>query len=496
MGRLSFIPLLAALAVAAGPQDRSANEPTPEERRQQRIRQLIDEIELRASVESPQLAISTYLRAASMLRASRTERALTMLEAAKVRLGGFSSERAKASFQSLVGQEFADLDPAQAEELCLAIPPEKTTLFESDPKSACWSKRISKENNLDVRMEASLRALADGAYSTSVHAGTVASLQKKDPEKAAEFLSAYLRGFQEKTAGLSELRGLVGVLRAVGPDQQALAREGLETAVRSIEREDFPEPKEPLRFEARIDGRTIKTSGAGDTLAFQLADLAWMLAPDLLESHPESLGKWKSTVSSGDWQRRRVTRFRESNESYDAGIRKMLGLEDLQVPDLDRVNSKEAEALLGTLTDPNARALVLLQLLTESGKAEDRTRLIGEIHKAIEKMPDDSRSKLFALFFLFDESLVRNDFQAAAEYGKQMVQAFNLTLNCSKPACEEASIDFQPGDLLFEFAEYVHGRGVAPASVGVSHVSVEARLKLLELKELLEAKSRRDPQRQ
>lgn len=478
---------MASAVLLSGQDTRSGPELTPTERREKRIEALIEEVAIIAAAEPPQLAVDSYIRIAKTIRRTHPEKAVTLLESAKERLGALHSDAARASLTSLLGQFWSEISGDEAEELCKSIPKGLAGEFESDPKSACWATRIARENRTSARAEASLRAVADGAYSTTQHATTITQLQKADPEAAAAFFSAYLAGFPERSAGLPELKGLIHFLRAAGPDQPSLSRQAVEMGVRAIERKDFPEPKQPLWFEARIDGRTIKTSGARDSLAFQFADLAWLIAPDLFESHADSLGKWKTEVSGGDWQRRRVTRFRESSQIIDAGVRRALGIEDMEAIDLDALSPEQTKSALDVVRNPTTRLMILLQMLTgNDSPPEERARIVKGMTATISKMPANNRLRLFALYFLFDDAYRRGAFQSVTEFGKLMTAGFDATLGCPEASCEIAAVEMEAGELVSNFADYLDGKDLTASGAGVLHPSLQLREDLIELGRLIE----------
>ncbi len=257
--------------------------------------------------------------------------------------------------------------------------------------------------------------------------------------------------------------------------------------MRSVERKDFPEPKQTIQFESRLEGRSVKTSGARESLSFQLADLAWVLAPDLLESHPESLGKWKADVSSGDWQRRRITRFREVEPSLDAGLRKVLGVGEIPGTPADYENPQAARKLLASVTDPSTRLLIQTQILAEGNVPEDeRPDFVKEVLATMAKTPPRSRLRPLVLFLLIDNSLDREDQQTAAEFAKQLAAAFDACMGCSELECEESAVILQPGELTSEFLSYLERRKLEPSALGLGHPTVTLRLRLMELGRLLE----------
>lgn len=487
MRRAFLLLVCACLLPAQEPESRSGEEPTPEAKREKRIAALIQEVESLAGAEPPQIAIDSLIRAAKTVRPRGREKSLAFLQTAKERLAGFHSESARASFASQLGQYWSELDPVGSEEVCQSIPRGVAEEFESDPKSACWATRITRETKPAARAEASMRALADGAYSTAQHATTFTQLQKADPEAAAAFFSSYLAGFPEKSAGLPELKGLVLLLRAAGGDQPALSRQALELALRSIERKEFPEPKRPLQFEARIDGRTIRTSGARDSLAFQLADLAWMIAPDLLESHSNSLGKWKQEVSSGDWQRRRITRFREVEPGFDASLMETFGVGPVDPSVMEVSSFESAKPVLASTNRPEVRLLVLTQLLVE-GKlsAKERAAAVGDIKSTLETVPVRNRLRIMVLFFLIDDALRTNELQSLQDYGGQLAAGFDATLGCPDAECEVAAAALSGGELASDFVDYLRRSDLEPAALGMTHPSLTLRMRLLEIRSILE----------
>lgn len=491
---LASVVILGSLVLPVGTaQDpRSAPELTAAQKREKRIAALIEEVEAQAASEAPQLAIDTLLRLSQRVRSRDRAKAVSLLQLAKEKAAALRSEFARGNFLSLVGQQMAELDPVQAEEICKAIPAHREPEYESDPRTACWVTRIEKEAGSEVRLEASQRAFSQRAFATRRHAETLAQLQKNSLEEANAFVSSYLAAFPARDASPGEIRGLLDLLRAAGPEQPQLSRQGLELALALVERNDFPEPKQPAVFRTQYASTTIETKTTQETLALQVADLAWLIAPDLLESHTSSLGKWRDVVSSGDWQRRRITRTRASTANLDPSMQRALGLSGMNLPNLDGLDHATLENLLTSSQDPRVRMVLRIQLLNEStpGSAEAK-KLIRELRESLAETPNSSPLKLMAVYLLFDEALDRRAFVQAAEYGKLLSECFEASLSCDSADCEDAAVDMEPGDLIWLFLSHMRAREHSPAALGVAHRSVDARQRLVELEALLKEREGR-----
>lgn len=491
--RRSLVVWLGVFSALA--QDPRSAADSPEAARRKRIAALLETIETTAATEPPQIGVDTWIRAAEAVAAWDPALAREFAGKAVESAGALKTAAARDTFLSLAGQALVKLDPEGAEEVCRKIPQRPAAILESDAKSACWAARIAREPP-GAKQAVLERALEDRAYGTSQHAQVMSRLIRTDPESAALLYGRYVALFPRKDANGPELRALLAVVAAAGPEQMGLSRQALEMAIQRVGEEDFPEPTGIPGYRINLGSQAaVETGTLKEALTLVIADLAWLLAPDLLKTHQELLGRWRERVAGGDWQRRSRTRIRERDGGLDAVFYSAFGAADLSSLRLDHLKEAELRALLPGLRDARARVLVhgrLFELAQVDPKRLAKAR--EKYRESLKELPDSSRLKMLSYFLLFDEALTSDNLDAAVKLAPGLLASFEASLGCASEDCERAAAENLPGELAWDFVQYLEGKGKTPSDVGLSARTLDVRAALVELRALLRKPSRSRPQ--
>jgi hypothetical protein len=449
------------------------------------ILRIIEEVQTLAAVEPPTLGTETLRWLAEILQPRSPEQASQTYESAFERSLAIRVPIARGAAQKELAKHWFSIDAARAEEICHAIPRDPTGRMESDPRSGCYAELITHTENPAARAAVAGRAIAAGALSTQEHANVIRNLQKTDAEAAGILFARFIDAFPARDAGFAEILSLLRVVRLAGQQQPELARKALEIAIQSSARKDFPEPKDPVSWTHHVGSERIAHSSLRDCLYFEIADLAWVVAPYMLKSRQEQIGKWSEITNHGDWDRRRSTRLRQDREFGSADTYAVLGVPDLAYMDLDAMSPAEAVQLARDSKDPRIQSVALTMALMENMRTPglEAAQLLKQ---SAARLPDSLPLKMFSFGVLADYYAAIGDVAGLGAAAHHAAASFDVCLGCDSEACEKLSVELSPGAAVTEFVEMIEQHKLSADDLGLQHRSLRARTLLLQLKNLLQ----------
>lgn len=369
--------------------------------------EIVDQIERIAVAEPPVLGIDTQIRAATILQPKQPERAHRFLADATSRALTLEDPHTRAHFVIGITEAMSPIDAAEAETLCLLLPPHAA----EDPLPHCYNVLFRSRQDWPDAKALYRRAIAAGAFSTPAFRDHLERAVKQHREElAAEFL-LLLESYPGKDATPSELQQLTELAQFIRKFEPALASQAAELA------------------------KTTKPPKAD-----------------------------KSTPEKKKDDERPSTKDLEPDQ--------VIALARKQTPLI------QTELLIDLIDKPDLTTPQRISIAYQAVEAANR-------------IPPEVDDRLVALSMLTRRLYEYGDRPKAAVAAQMLADAFAKLYKCDLAACVSFSGDESPGEIIYQFAEYLAEHKIQPADLGLNHKSLEARLLLFDLEESLQGKRRK-----
>jgi hypothetical protein len=164
--------------------------------------------------------------------------------------------------------------------------------------------------------------------------------------------------------------------------------------------------------------------------------------------------------------------------------------DDSNKPSTDGLKPHEIVTLARKQT-PLVQTEMLMDILDAKDlTTPERISIAYQAVESVNRLPADD-NRLVALSMLARRLYEYGDRAKAAVAAQMLADTFAKMYNCELASCVSFTGDESPGEIIFQFAEYLAEHKIQPADIGLNHKSLEARLLLFDLEEAIEGKRRK-----
>lgn len=436
-----MIPAAVVLALLAqqpadprAPEPR-APEPTP---KQKRIEATIGQIRRLAASEPVAFGIDTRIRTANVLPGSYDARAVELLRDDESELAGIADRDEQSALRVRIAAAWARFDLEQAER---SIQPLRRTEQHDYPAEAYDQLYIRFEQQPELARAIVMDGLKAGAFRMTAASRLLEGFANKDRAAAVTLFAAVTQAFPSTSCFPADVIYLLDQVKFIGTINPGLAQEALKIAISTALSE---------KFDSRQRRQVVAVLGP--------------FAPELLnrvrtENVPDPLPADQAS--------------------------KELGQENLKTLDIAGLSYSDALSQSRAIEALNDRAEKLIELSRrEDLTADQRTSVASEALHLLAEAPITS-DRLVGIAMIARDFARRSEGSMAALAAQMLAERFRKACDCGNANCTRDHEQFDCLASVQDFAEYLDEFKVSPESMGLSNISLEARLLILELKTLL-----------
>jgi len=476
MGRLWAVLALCAVVTAQEPP-----KPSEDGEGQKRILALIEEITTLAASEPPILGIDTQLDAAEVVRERYAALARRFVEDAISRAQPLADPPTRSRFLLRSIRVLATLDLNAAEQAVLLYAGQNGGAeFLKDGWQQVLNVALQK-SSWEEQTAAMRRALAAGAFAVFEHRTLLERARDKHRDEVGSLFASILQGFPAKPDE-ADIRFLVRLVRLAGETDIALTRQALETALKAVKDHQFGK-RENVKLRYEIAGKNQDMKSVREALLFQIAAAAKVVGPDLFDTYQKDLGHWLKQVESLEWKDVADMREQDLGESG----KKKDDEEDTTDLDVFGENRSLAAAIdyARAQKTPLRKFAALMEVLDRDDLPLPRKMALAQeaIDVSIKVKPGDERLIGQAMLTRMLHEL--GDLPRAGVAAQLLAESYRLVCRCEDASCDSIKGRDECAENVQAFAEYLRDNKIDPQSIGLHHRSLEVRLKILDLQELL-----------
>ncbi len=166
--------------------------------------------------------------------------------------------------------------------------------------------------------------------------------------------------------------------------------------------------------------------------------------------------------------------------------------EEPETPDVKGMDEDEVVAL-ARKQPPLAAMAMLLSLLEDDKPVATQARRSAIAWEALElspKLPPND-DRLVVQSMLTRRLFTYGDLEHAAAGARMLAETYQRRYDCESAACTTIKLNDNPGEPIMDFAEYLLDNGIRPADLGLHHISLDARVLVLDLEKAATGKRKR-----
>ncbi|MBI4892515.1 MAG: hypothetical protein HY821_17960 [Acidobacteria bacterium] len=156
--------------------------------------------------------------------------------------------------------------------------------------------------------------------------------------------------------------------------------------------------------------------------------------------------------------------------------------EEPETPDVKGMDEDEVIAL-ARKQPPLAAMAMLLSLLEDDKPVATPARRSAIAWEALELSPKlpPTDDRLVVQSMLTRRLFTYGDRDHAAAGARMLAETYQKRYDCESAACTTIQLNDNPGEPIMDFAEYLLDNEIRPADLGLHHVSLDARVLVLDL---------------
>ncbi len=440
--------ILALLLLAQQPSDQ-----------QKHVAALLAQIQRLAVSEPAVYGIDTRLRTAEVLTKKYPKLAIELLQDARAELSGVNIATERDRMRVRLVRAFAPLDLEEAERLTRSFP--RGTEQDYVAQSYDQLYMSFEKSPAEARQMVS-KGLRAGGFRMVSAARMLAELKSKDTERATALFAEILGAFPAESPRSEDVKYLLEQTRQIVGLNRLLALEAIDKALNAATSESL---RIPVSASKEQDA-----SATRETMLREVVALLKSIDPDLLK-------RYKDHHKELDLPAKVEPEPKPKDEKKEE-----------ELPALDSLPYADALALVRQAKDLGMRTGGLIDISRRPElSSQQRSSVAMEALSTAGKLPV-SGDRLFGLALISRDFARHGEWSSAGLAAQMLSETYAKACECGAMTCVHAREEYDCMQNVEDFAEYLDEFKIDSDALSLNNISLQARLLVLKLHALLEAK--------